>query len=210
MFDRAGSECATLMKSAKFGGHNMICDYIDTKAETELRKEYENVHNFTDAPMYKIQANPDYQILRQDYKFYCQHLVRGHNVIWFTVCNQSACKHCKTINQDSRGAKYLKKLGGHLFQPALSEQFELHYHLYMDANFINRSSYQVQVIDTEQHSRIEKDLGVCKNSGCRQFSFLSEADSKLHYRLAHGGKRGNDDSDTKVPRKFKYGKCNIS
>ena len=101
-------------------------------------------------------------------------------------------------------------LGGHLFQPALSEQFELHYHLYMDANFINRSSYQVQVIDTEQHSRKEKDLGVCKNSGCRQFSFLSEADSKLHYRLAHVGKRGNDDSDTKVPRKFKYGKCNIS
>ena len=79
----------------------------------------------------------------------------------------------------------------------------------MDTNFLNRSYYQVQVIDTEQHSRKEKDLGV-KNSGCRQFSFLSEADSKLHYRLAHGGKRGNDDSDTKVPRKFKYGKYNNS
>ena len=104
----------------------------------------------------------------------------------------------------------MKKLGGHLFQPALSEQFEGHYHSYMDADFKNRNSYQVQVIATAQPSRKEKDLEVCKNSGCRQLSFLSEADSKQHYRLAHGGKRGIDDSDTKVPRKFKCGICNIS
>ena len=70
----------------------------------------------------------------------------------------------------------------------------------MDADFINRNSYQVQ----------EKDMGVCKNSGCRQVSFLSKADSKQHYRLAHGSKRGNDDSYKKVPIKFKCGICNIS
>ena len=105
---------------------------------------------------------------------------------------------------------YIIWKGGRLFQPAPSEQFEGHFHSFMDADFIHRSiSPQVQNIDAEQPSRKEKNLGICKNSSCRQFSFLSEADSKRHYRLAHGGKRGNDIGDTGVKRQFKCGVCNI-
>ena len=113
-------------------------------------------------------------------------------------------------NNNYNQAFLYNRKGGRLFQPAPSEQFEGHFHSFMDADFIHRSiSPQVQNIDAEQPSRKEKNLGICKNSSCRQFSFLSEADSKRHYRLEHGGKRGNDIGDTGVKRQFKCGVCNI-
>ena len=43
------------------------------------------------------------------YKWLCKHLVRGHIVIWFVICQEKKCGHSKYI-QPSRAIKYLHYL----------------------------------------------------------------------------------------------------
>ena len=118
-----------------------------------------------------------------DRSFYCQHLVRQHNIIYFVVCNQTNCKHCTNVNADSRGVKYLKKMGGRLFQPAPSPTNPNHFRTFIesDAKFRNHPE-DIPSLDSDQPSMADVNLGTCESGGCRGYKFLSKANEARHLR----------------------------
>ena len=131
---------------------DVIIEDGENSPNQEIIGNIEVVH----ATLSSIRTKPEFQEYKKKYKFYCRHLGRQHNVIYFVACTQSNCQHCQTIKTDTRGVRYLQKMGGKLFQPTPSEENPGHYLTFIESDTTFRNNPQdIPPIDSQQPSMKE-------------------------------------------------------
>ena len=185
MLDNAADDLAMYWNNLTYYDHVVIPLTVPSASENLTYNMHEDVHHLVTSSRRIVENDAILCQLRKDFKFYAKHAKRQENEFVILKCQffkptGMECDFCRENPPIALNTlKFIKEVGGRLFQPEPSNTNKDHYKTFLE-------------LKESKKAQPEHDIELGRCMVCPEWYFTSEDERNRHRMLLHPNKTATD------------------